>query len=165
MARRDVWVTIDAKWRGDEGKDRLKDMKDRATNMRPVLHWAGKHLERAYSENFTTMGAMSAKAMLKGAWPPLDGEYASWKATRVPGAPPLVFSGKLFRSVANMSSSPLNVIRNMSATFAIDSPIAKFHQYGTRDMPARKVLFVPRDFDRDINKQATRYIVNGSKLA
>lgn len=164
MAKREVWVTIDAKWRGENAQNRLSDMKDRAQNMRPVLHWAGNHLERAYSENFTTMGAMSAKAMLKGAWPPLDTEYAAWKATRVPGATPLVFTGRLFRSVASMSSSPKNVVRKMSATFTIDNPIAKFHQFGTQNMPARKVLFVPRDFDRDINKKATKYIVDGSKL-
>lgn len=164
MAKRNVWVTIDAKWRGEGAQNRLGDMKDRAQNMRPVLNWAGNYLERAYSKNFTTMGTLSAKAMLKGAWPPLDEEYASWKFERVPAAPPLVFTGRLFRSVASMSSSPKNVVSNMQATFVIDSPIAKFHQYGTQDMPARKILFVPRDFDRDINKKATQYIVNGSKL-
>lgn len=164
MARRNIVVVVDAEWDGDDAQDRLKNMKDRVKDMGPVLRWAGNHLERAYSKNFTTMGSMSAKAMLKGAWPPLDEEYASWKFERVPGAPPLVLSGKLFRSVASMSSSPKNVISDMEATFVIDSPIAKFHQYGTQDMPARKILFVPRSFDRDINKQATRYIVNGSKL-
>jgi phage gpG-like protein len=164
MAKRSIVVVVDAKWDGDDAQDRLKDMKDRVSNMRPVLTWAGKYLERAYSKNFTTMGSLSAKAMLKGAWPPLDEEYASWKFERVPGAPPLVMSGKLFRSVANMSSSPKNALSDMEATFVIDSPIAKFHQYGTQDMPSRKVLFVPRDFDRDINKKATQYIVNGSKL-
>jgi hypothetical protein len=102
--------------------------------------------------------------MLKGAWPPLDNEYASWKATKVPGATPLIFSGKLFRSVSSMNSSPKNSLSDMSATFVIDSPIAKFHQYGTQDMPSRKILFVPRDFDRDINKKASQYIVDGSKL-
>jgi hypothetical protein len=53
----------------------------------------------------------------------------------------------------------------MEATFVVDSPIAKFHQYGTQDMPARKILFVPNSFDKDINKKATQYIVQGSKLA
>lgn len=164
MAKRSIVVVVDAKWDGDDAQDRLKNMKDRATNMSPVLTWAGKYLERAYSKNFTTMGSLSAKAMLKGAWPPLDNEYASWKATKVPGATPLIFSGKLFRSVSSMNSSPKNALSDMSATFVIDSPIAKFHQYGTQDMPSRKILFVPRDFDRDINKKASQYIVDGSKL-
>jgi hypothetical protein len=52
----------------------------------------------------------------------------------------------------------------MEGTFVIDSPIARFHQYGTRDMPARKILFIPRDFDRDINKKTLQYIIEGSKL-
>jgi phage gpG-like protein len=164
MARRSVVVVVDAKWDGDDAQDRLNNMKDRAANMRPVLTWAGKYLERAYSKNFTTMGSLSAKAMLKGAWPPLDSEYASWKATKVPGATPLIFSGKLFRSVSSMNSNSKNTLSDMEATFAIDSPIAKFHQYGTQDMPSRKILFVPRDFDRDINKKASQYIVNGSKM-
>ena len=130
-----------------------------------VPNWAKGYLERAYSKNFTTMGALSARAMLKGAWPPLDDDYESWKFRNVPGAPPLVITGKLFRSVAGMGSSPKNSISDMEGTFVIDSPIAKFHQYGTQDMPARPLLFVPKDFDRDINKKATQYIVQGSKLA
>jgi hypothetical protein len=165
MAKKQVWVYIsDVDFNGADAKDRLENMKDRAKNMRPVLNWAKNHLERAYSKNFTTMGSLSAKAMLKGSWPPLDEEYASWKFRNVPGAPPLVMTGKLFRSVANMASSPKNVISDMEGTFVIDSPIAKFHQYGTQDMPARKILFVPRDFDRDINKKVTKYVVEGSKL-
>lgn len=165
MGRRDVYVYVkDVDWRGKDAVDRLRNMRDRANDMGPVLRWAGKTLERAYSKNFTTMGALSAKAMLKGAWPPLDEEYASWKFTRVPGAPPLVLTGGLFRSVASLSSSPKNVITDMEATFTVDSPIAKFHQYGTQDMPARKIVFVPRDFDRDINKKTQQYIINGSKL-
>ena len=75
----------------------------------------------------------------------------------------LVF-GMPSRSVANMASSPKNVITEMEGTFVIDSPIARFHQYGTRDMPARKILFIPRDFDRDINKKTLQYIIEGSKL-
>jgi hypothetical protein len=165
VAGKEVWVYIkDVDFHGEDAKDRLENMKDRAKNMRPVLNWAKNHLERAYSKNFTTMGSLSAKAMLKGSWPPLDEEYASWKFEKAPGAPPLVMTGKLFRSVANMASSPKNVISDMEGTFVIDSPIAKFHQYGTQDMPARKILFVPRDFDRDINKKVTKYVVEGSKL-
>jgi hypothetical protein len=76
----------------------------------------------------------------------------------------MMITGELFRSVANMASSSKNVITEMEGTFVIDSPIARFHQYGTRDMPARKILFIPRDFDRDINKKTLQYVVQGSKL-
>lgn len=165
MGKSNVYVYIkDIDYKGKDAVDRLRNMRDRASDLGPVLRWSKNHLERAYSTNFTTMGALSAKAMLKGAWPPLDTVYAAWKATRFPGAPPLVRSGNLFRSVANMGSSSKNVITEMEATFVIDSPIAKFHQYGTENMPARKILFVPRDFDRDLNQKTIQYVVQGSKI-
>ena len=165
VAKRNVLITVtDVDWQGKDAVDRLKNMKDRANDMGPVLRWGKDYLQRAYSKNFTTMGAMSAKAMLKGAWPPLDDDYAFQKAERYPGAPMMMITGELFRSVANIASSPKNVITEMEGTFVIDSPIARFHQYGTRDMPARKILFIPRDFDRDINKKTLQYIIEGSKL-
>jgi hypothetical protein len=165
MASKEVYVYIkDVDWRGKDAVDRLRNMRDRAQDFGPVLHWAKNHLERAYTKNFTTMGAMSAKAMLKGAWPPLDEEYAAWKFMHIPGAPPLVVTGGLFRSVASIGSSPKNVMTDMSAEFVVDNPIAKFHQFGTQDMPARKIVFVPRDFDRDIEKKTIQYVVEGSKI-
>lgn len=164
MARRvGVDVVVEITVDEDAAKDRIQDMRDRAGNFRPVLKWAGEKLERAYSENFTTMGLMSARAMLKGAWPPLDAGYASWKATRYPGAPMLVQTGELFRSVANISSNPYSNIEDMHAEFAVVGKIAKFHQYGTQNMPARKIIFVPRDFDRELGEKAADYVVNGSK--
>jgi phage gpG-like protein len=154
----DVKILIEA----DAAKDRIQDIKDRAGNLKPVLKWAGEELERAYSANFTTMGLMSARAMLKGAWPPLNAGYAAWKATRYPGAPTLVQTGELFRSVSNITSNPESDIKDMSAEFVVPGKIAKFHQYGTENMPARKIIFVPRDFDRELNKKVTQYLKHGS---
>ena len=164
MARRTVYVVVETEFDGARAKKRLRDMEDRASDFGPVLKWGVNKLERAYSTNFTTMGLMSARAMLGGAWPPLDTEYASWKATKFPGAPMMVQTGELFRSVSNLSSSTKNEMTDMSATLVVDSPIAKFHQYGTRDMPARKIVFVPRDFDKEIGEKAAKYVVDGSKL-
>jgi hypothetical protein len=53
---------------------------------------------------------------------------------------------------------------DQSITLAVNNRIAKFHQYGTEDMPARPILFTPRDFDRDLGKVARKYIKHGSKL-
>lgn len=149
----------------DEADDRLDNMMDRMKDFGPVLRHGGEKLERAYSENFTTMGLMSAKAMLKGAWPPLDPQYAAWKAMRYPGAPPMVQTGELFRSVANLTKGPINYISDHEATFGVVGKIPKFHQYGTENMPARKIIFVPRDFDRDMGKAVLRYVIHGSKIA
>lgn len=165
MARKSTYVLIRIKYEGgDEVKERLQDIKDRANDFTPVLKWAGKELERAYSKNFTTLGAISATAMLKGAWPPLDAEYAAWKSTRYPGAPPMVQTGELFRSVASLTDSPRNLLSDTSATYVVDSPIARFHQFGTENMPARKIVFVPRNFDRDLGNKAVKYITEGSKM-
>ena len=158
----DIKVTINVK--SDEAQDRLEGMLDRMKDFGPVLRHAGEKLERAFSENFTTMGMMSAKAMLKGAWPPLDPQYAAWKALRYPGAPPLVQTGELFRSVANLTKGPVNFVSDHEASFGVYGKIAKFHQYGTENMPARKIIFVPRDFDRDMGKAIPRYIKYGSQI-
>jgi phage gpG-like protein len=166
MARGPSYVEVDihVNVRSDEAQDRLEGMLDRTKNMKPVLKWGVEKLERAFSENFTMMGLLSAKAMLKGAWEPLDPVYGAWKATRFPGAPPLVQTGGLFRSIANISSSPGSRLDDQSAVLSVDSKIAKFHQYGTENMPARPIVFIPRDFDREIGKKAGQYIKQGSRV-
>lgn len=162
--RRIVDVIIKVDVDNDEAQDRLQAMRKRSKNLKPVLKWAGERLERAYSANFTTMGALSARAMLRGAWPPLDPAYAAWKATRFPGAPTLVRTGGLLASVSNITSNPASNIDDMQATFAVVGKIPKFHQYGTENMPARKIIFVPRDFDREIGDKTAKFIKFGSKI-
>lgn len=162
MAQTTIRITINV--RSDEAEDRLDGMLDRTRDFGPVLRQAGEKLERAFSENFTTLGAMSAKAMLRGAWPPLDPQYAAWKAQRLPGAPILVASGKLFRSVANLTKGPVNFVSDHEAEFGVTGRIAKFHQYGTENMPARKIVFVPRDFDREMSDSIGKYIKHGSRI-
>jgi phage gpG-like protein len=156
----DVIITVDVD--NDEAQDRLKAMRDRAKNLKPVLRWAGEKLERAYSANFSTMGSFSAMAMLRGAWPPLDPAYAAWKATRFPGAPTLVMTGWFLKEVSNISSNSASNIDDMEAEFAVVGKIPKFHQYGTENMPARKIIFVPRNFDQDLADQTARFIKFGS---
>lgn len=164
MASGRSYVIVRVNIHGDEAMDRLEGIKDRMKDFGPVFRWAGKHLERIYSENFTTMGLMAGRAMLKDAWPPLDAEYGAWKATRFPGAPPLVRTGELFRSVANMTRGPVNAISDHQAEFGISGKIAQWHQFGTENMPARKILFVPRDFDRDFGKKAEQYVAHGGNI-
>lgn len=156
-----VIVTVDVD--NDEAQDRLKAMRDRAKNLKPVLKWAGEKLERAYSSNFSTMGSFSARAMLRGAWPPLDPVYAAWKATRFPGAPTLVRTGNLLKEVSNISSNPASSIDDMEAEFAVIGKIPKFHQYGTENMPARKIIFIPRNLEQEIADKTGHFIKFGSR--
>jgi len=164
MPRRNADVYIEINVKADEAMDRLEAMQDRMRDFGPVFKWAEKHLERIYSENFTTMGLMAAQAMLRNAWPPLDAEYGAWKSSRFPGAPTLVRTGELFKSVADMSSGPINKISDHQAEFGIAGRIAQYHQYGTSTMPARKIIFVPRNFDKDLGKKVEQYVVKGSEL-
>lgn len=125
--------------------------------MKPVLRWAKRKLERDFSENFTTFGSLSAKAMLKGAWPPLDTQYASWKASRYPGAPMMVQTGELKFRVTH----PVVEMSDMHLVIAVPGDLAKWHQFGTRNMPQRPLVFVPRNFDRELGNKAAKFIVNG----
>ena len=152
-----ISIAVDA----DDAIDRLKDMRDRGQDLGRPLHWGGRVLQRAYSANFTTLGAEGARSMLKNAWPPLDTTYAAWKATRFVGAPPMVQTGKLFTAVKNLTRNPSTNVDRHEAEFAVDVPYAHWHQYGTRDMPARKIVFVPRDFPRHLGDKMAQYISEG----
>lgn len=142
-------------------KDRIENMQDRGRDVSHVLHWAGRTLQRSYSRNFTTLGAESAASMLKGIWPPLDLKYAAWKMTRYPMAPPMVQTGRLLSLVNNLPRNPSSDVDKTEATFAIDSPIARWHQYGTRNMPARPLVFVPRDFPERFGQKVVNYVSEG----
>jgi phage gpG-like protein len=57
----------------------------------------------------------------------------------------------------------VNKIEKLSATFGTDVEYAKFHQYGTTKMPARKIVFEPAGFKRELNEKMVDYVVNGKK--
>jgi phage gpG-like protein len=159
----DVVITkVDAK----QAKARLKDIKDRTRNVRPVLKKAAEDLERVWGDNFTTMGLLSAKAMLKGGWKPLSPSYYAWKKIRYPATAEqiLVQTGKLYTLVSNASSNPESDIDDQSMELVVPGRIARWHQFGTKNMPARPIVFVPRDFDRTIGKHLAKYIVEGSRV-
>ena len=135
---------------------RFKDMGKRSTDFGPVWRWAKRSLEGSFSDNFRSGGA------LVGGWDPLDVGYASWKAKNFPGRPKLRIDGTLFRSVRYLDGG-VNKIDKLSATFGTDVEYAKFHQYGTTKMPARKIVFEPIGFSHDLSKKMEHYVVNGRK--
>jgi len=150
----------------NDANARLKDIKDRTRNVRPVLKRAAERLERAWGENFTTLGLLSARAMLKGGWAPLSPSYHAWKKVNFPMTADqiLVQTGKLYTLVSNASSNAESEISDQSMELVVPGKIAMWHQYGTRNMPARPIVFVPRDFDREIGKDLAKYIVEGSRV-
>lgn len=131
----------------DAGKAlaRLQAMQNRSVNFVPVFNEARGMLERANAENFTTGG------LPVGGWKPRKDFYA-W--------PMMIRSGKLFSSLANLRGAP-NVVTPMYAQFGTKVEYAKFHQYGTTKMPARKVVFDPPGFSRELSEKAAAYVVRG----
>jgi phage gpG-like protein len=136
-----------------------KEMMDRisknARDMRPVWKYAKRELEVAFTTNF-----LSGGSLVPGGWAPLDRGYAAWKAVHFPGARKLVIDGRLFKSVADLDSPAVNKITPLSAEFGTDVEYAKFHQYGTTKMPARKIIFEPKGFARDIARKAKEHILS-----
>lgn len=137
---------------------RLRMMKKRANDMRPVLWRAKQWLRFANEENFRQGGLPS------GGWSPLDPQYAGWKRIHEPGAPQMVRTGRLFRSLTMLEGSP-NRIDVMDATFGTSIEYAKFHQYGTSKMPKRKVVYEPIGFASRFGEVAATYVCHGNIAA
>lgn len=140
---RSLRVEIDCD--ADKALARLQAMQNRSVNFVPVFNEARGMLERANQENFTTGGLPS------GGWKPRRDFYA-W--------PLMIRTGKLFSSLANLRGAP-NVVTPLYAQFGTRVEYAKFHQYGTTKMPARKIVFDPPGFSREISEKAARYVVRG----
>jgi phage gpG-like protein len=148
-------VTIEVKISAEDALDLLDKIDERANDVKPVFRWAQNELERANSRNFGTSG------MPVGNWKRLDAQYAAWKAVNIPGAPRMFATGKLFRSLTNMSAHGVSVITDKSAEFGTSVEYAKFHQYGTTKMPKRKIVYTPKEFSRDFRMKTVDHIVEG----
>ncbi len=57
---------------------------------------------------------------------------------------------------------PPNNVSGTEATFGTKVEYAKFHQYGTSKMPARKIVFEPVGFANDLAQKAARYVARGT---
>lgn len=124
---------------------RLSMMDLRASGFEPVFRYAKTRLQLANAENFATGGL------------PVGG----WEPRRQPKPWPLMNrTGRLMQSLTSLFGEP-NDIRAKSATFGTKVEYAKFHQYGTSRMPARKIVFEPRDFARDLASKAASYVAHG----
>ena len=137
-----------------EAKKKIEELSDNSRDMRPVWKYAKRELEIAFSENFLGGGNL-----VPGGWAPLDAGYAAWKVSHFPGAKKMFIDGSLFRSVADLSSSSINKITPLSAEFGTDVEYAKFHQYGTTKMPARKIIFEPKGFAKDLARKAKQHVL------
>lgn len=83
----------------------------------------------------------SSRLIEQPAWAPLNPKYKAWKDKRVQ-AGTLVFTGEMAASFSD-SNAPYHIekIGKKEAVFGSSHPLAKFHQYGTRKMPQRQIVF------------------------
>lgn len=121
--------------------DEIEKIKDNLDDFGPVFKQARENLKTLFRNNFLQNGLPA------GGWKPLDAEYGSWKSINFPGRGPMVRSGKLFRSLSELRGNP-NKIDKKEATFGTNIKYAEFHQSGTRNMPARPVVFVTERYER-----------------
>ena len=135
---------------------RLNGIQARSLDFTAVLRWAGSELEKANARNFAANGLPSG-----GAWDPLDPGYARWKSSNFPGRSTLVRTGNLFRSLTSMKGAP-NYIARTTAEFGTAVEYAKFHQYGTRKMPKRQIVFEPPLFAKRLAEKSADYMANGN---
>lgn len=129
----------------------------RSANFHAQLKWARDEMKKANRLNFTTEGLASGKK-----WNTLDTEYQSWKIAHYGNLPTMIRSGDLYRDLTTLSGR-VNHIGMKSATFGTDLEYAKFHQTGTKFMPARKIVFVPKGFAHDLGEEVAEYLVYGMK--
>ena len=107
--------------------------------------------------NFATDGVASGKK-----WNALDLEYQSWKIRRYGNLPTMIREGDLYRQLTSLSGR-VNHVGLKTAQFGTDLEYAEFHQTGTRFMPARKIVFVPKGFAHDLGVEVAEYLVYGQK--
>ena len=135
----------------------IRGIMKRSLNFHTQLRWARDEIKKANRANFATQGLASGKA-----WNALDLEYQSWKMAHYGPLPTMVREGDLFRQLTTLSGR-VNHVGIKHATFGTDQDYAGFHQTGTRFMPARKIVFVPKRFAHELGEEVADYLVYGKR--
>lgn len=100
-----------------------------------------------------------------GKWAPLSPLYGRWKARVRPGRPLMVFDGDL-KQTMTVPGKGIYIVRPTSMTVGTAVPYAKYHQNGTPNMPARKLIGEPRKADSArFGKILQRWIVESRAVA
>lgn len=134
---------------------RLRDIADRAADVRPAWPYVGDTVAGAMVDQFETEGASGGAP-----WAPLSPPYLRWKIRNGFDPRKLRQTGAMRES---LTSDPMAIeeYQPQQARFGSDDPKLHFHQSGTRFMPARPVLFMTPQLERDVARILVRYIVDG----
>ena len=139
-----VQISVDT----SDARAALRRIKKRMGDYRPVFKLAKDYLEQANAENFATRGLRSGqKWAAYGNWTPEVGQTAKLVGK----------TGNLMDSLVNLNGAA-NDMGRKSAKFGTDIKYAEFHQYGTRNMPARTIVFEPFEFSKTMARWVDNYI-------
>jgi hypothetical protein len=136
--------------------ERFEAMARRARNTAPAWWAWADDVADAFREQFRTEGVR----LLKSTWDPLSPRYKRWKDRHFPGRPILERSGAMRD---DFTRRPMNIERvdEHSGTFGSSRKPAKWHQRGTRKMPARPIARATDDLHASAKRHLTRHIVHG----
>lgn len=124
-----------------ESMRRLKDWKIK--DFKPVFQQFGMSFRQGMAAIFAnTGGRVNANKVIDGVvWAPLQPKYKAWKANIVPFGT-LVFSGEMADSFRQKGArGNIEEINDFSASYGSRNRLARWHQSGTKFMPARPIIF------------------------
>jgi len=110
-------------------------------------------LRGASARRFTSQQDPSGKA-----WSDLKPKYAARKAIEYPGKTILIRRGDLFRSLVATTWASVAQIQPTKLIYGTAIPYAVFHQFGTKFMPARKMLGISAKQKKAFKQMTAAYV-------
>jgi phage gpG-like protein len=131
-----------------QGEQRLRQALNRLATSIQDYSPAWKPITQIFRDamrgQFATGGARGGKK-----WAPLSRAYSRWKERVAPGRPILVLTGDLVLSLTSRTGDTIQNEQPLSLALGTTLPYAKYHQNGTRRMPARPPLvLLQKDADQ-----------------
>lgn len=139
-----------------EVAERFEAMARRARDTAPAWRAWGDDVADAFEEQFRTEGVR----LLKNVWAPLSPRYKAWKDRHFPGEPILTRTHRM-REAFTVRPLDIDRVDHNSGTFGSARKPAKFHQHGTRFMPARPIARATEDLKAAAKRHIVRHIVRG----
>ena len=126
-------------------------MRRNMSSYRTPLLEGVQYLRGAFGTNFDSQGSMV------GGWDPLKPATSKWRAEQglPPFGPMLVNNGSLRAAVLAAQGD----VGSHSAELSIKHELVGYHQYGTRNMVSRKILFEPAGFAQLMARRIRAHIV------
>jgi phage gpG-like protein len=132
-----------------EAQQHLDQLGERGGDIRPIAHQVEAVVHRSNERRFDTRGL--------GSWPADSPDTEAEKS----GGSVLVDSGALKRSLTSSGGGAVSKEHPTALSFGTSVPYARFHQYGTRNMPKRKLIDLTASDRKKITDLISRYVAKG----